>query len=167
MHRIAVILLVLVGLTVAGCDHVAKVASDVGRSMLVSDLGRTIEAALPHHPISIVLPPGYPVALDGKKALVFGNNDCLGGDPMMDALFGPDPYAGKSSCVVLAPDTQFVTVTLVDPKEHTLTREVWDVVRGGERRDAITLRRQDGSFVVSHEALDKAEKRKKPVLGMI
>lgn len=156
MRRIAVILMMLVGASVAGCDSFKKAAIDVAR---------VVKEAYPHHPITIVLPPGYQVVLDGKPLQVYGTNSCPGSDPMMNALFGPDPLAGESTCVVLAPEVDVVMVRLLDPKARTLTDEVWEVVRGGETPDAIKLRRPNGSFVGSNEPFERSKST--TVLGMI
>lgn len=124
-------LLTILTVVLSGCD-------------VATDLGIKIATAYPFKTPNLVLSPGYKMKVGKEVAPVFGNGECPSADKSMRMLFGPNPDEGQLTCIVIAPETKevFVTVGL----REGATREIWKVERSGGR---IMLRRADGSYLAS------------------
>ncbi|WP_034302933.1 hypothetical protein [Herbaspirillum sp. RV1423] len=124
-------LLAIVAIVLPGCD-------------VSTDLGNKIATAYPAKTPNVVFSPGHKMKVGDEVAPVLGNGECPSAGKAMRLLFGPNPDEGQHSCIVIAPETTEVFVT-VGLKEGA-TREIWKVERSGER---IMLRRADGSYLAS------------------
>lgn len=127
MKHVPLVLALLLGLS--GCDA-------------AKELGAQIAKSSNQAPMTLVFKPGFKMLVDGQPAPIFGSQKCPPGDEGMSALVGPDPDEGKPICVVIAPDTKTVSVTVGLPKGPSV--ETWTVERSGDR---TMLRRADGSYL--------------------
>lgn len=116
----------------SGCDAANDLAARVAK-----DSGA-------HEPMTLIFKSGYKVIVGGKPASVFGKDPCPGNTKIMTAIFGTSADDGTRSCVVIAPDTKTVAVT-VAMRDGT-TDEIWTVVRSGDR---TMLQRADGTFIAA------------------
>lgn len=132
MKKIVVVAL-LSGMVLTGCDEVEKVGSIVSGE-----------------PMTIAFAPGFQIAVEGKPVAVSGFDPCPKQDPAMTKLFGPAPTDDAKECIVVRPSTQSVKVRL-----SARTDEVWVVLRDKTHPDRMSLRRPDGSLVVSFAAYEK------------
>ncbi|MFL1449440.1 hypothetical protein ACI77O_13665 [Pseudomonas tritici] len=122
-------LILALALSLSGCDAEKELGSQVGKS---SD----------HAPITLFIKPGYKMLVSGQPAPVFGSQKCPPADTDMWKLVGPDSDEGMPTCIVIAPDTETVSVTVGFPKGPAA--ENWTVERSGDR---TMLRRPDGSYL--------------------
>jgi len=122
-------LVLVLALSLSGCDAAKELGAQVARN---SD----------HPPMTLVIKPAYKMLVGGQPAPVFGSQKCPPGDKKMRALVGPDPDEGMPKCVVIAPDTKTVSVTVGLPNGPSV--ETWTVERSG---DHTMLRRADGTLL--------------------
>lgn len=118
-------------LNISGCDAAKELGAQVAKSP-------------DRAPTTLVFKPGYKMLVGDQPAPVFGSQECPPGDEGMRALMGPDPDEGKPICVVIAPDTETVSVTVGFPEGPSV--EIWTVERSGDR---TMLRRADGSYLAA------------------
>lgn len=120
-------------ISLSGCDA----AKDLG-----AQVAKTVPA---HAPMTLVFHSGYKMVVDGREAPIFGKDECPPANTnFMTSIFGADSEDGTRSCVVIAPDTKTVSVTVGLPDGPT--DEVWTVERSGDR---TMLRRADGSYLAA------------------
>ena len=122
----------------AGCDGAAETMADL----------------FPTKPLTIVMPPGYEIAVDGKAAKVFGRSECPKEDASMRFLFWPSSLDGSSYCLVITPTTKVVLARVVI--EGNPTDEAWTVERSEEKHSRVGLRRPGGLPVIAYDAFPKA-----------
>lgn len=114
-------LLMALAFTLSGCDA----AKEVGAQFVEK---------VPGHPMTVVVQPGYKMLVNGQAAQVFGKDECP----------PSSPDEGKRLCIVIAPETKTVPVTVVLPSGPV--EEVWTVERSADR---TVLRRADGSYLAA------------------
>lgn len=115
----------------AGCQQVGQSAVDAA--------GVTSQIMVIH--------PGFEMAIGGKSVPVVGSDACpAAGPPFIYLSAFPEPYAGRSGCVVL------------DGRKHALvsfngTQETWNVIHEADSRGwpRIRLQRANGEFVAAAE----------------
>lgn len=130
-------LCIALAVCLSGCDAANDLATRVGK-VAQPNVGT-------HEPMTLVIKSGYKVIVGGRPASIFGRDTCPPSNTkFMTALFGPSADDGTSSCVVIAPDTKTVVVTVGTP--DGTTDEVWTVERSGDR---TMLRRADGSPIAA------------------
>lgn len=130
-------LLIALAAGLSGCDAGNDLAARVGKIAQPS-IGE-------HEPMMLIIKSGYKVVVGGRPASVFGKDKCPPSNTkLMTAIFGADAADGTRSCVVIAPDTKTVAVTVATPEGTT--DEVWTVERSGDR---TMLRRADGSPIAA------------------
>ena len=133
MNRLAFTLLaaclLLSGL--AACEHAQQ-------------LGTAVAASVEHEPVTVVIPPGHPVAVDGAVMKVFGTDECPKEHPAVSLLLGsPAPQA--TGCIVVSPRTTAVTVLVQDAQARDgLRAETWAVERHAGKPGAFSFKRQGG-----------------------
>lgn len=128
----AVIALVI-ALGLSGCDAMEKVGSYAYK--MIEDKDNPPSTTL-------VIHSGYTMIMGGQRVEVFGRDKCpQAGKP----LFSSDVDETVMSCVVIAPDTQAVTVAVQLPI-GVLKVETWTVER---KEDRVMLRRADGSLLAA------------------
>jgi hypothetical protein len=110
------------------------------------DFGAQVAKAAPAHaPMTLVFRSGYKMIVDGREAPILGKDVCPpANSKFMTSIFGADFEDGKRSCIVIAPETETVSVTVGLPEGPT--DEVWTVERSGDR---TMLRRADGSYLAA------------------
>lgn len=128
----AVIALVI-ALGLSGCDAMEKVGSYAIKMMEDKDNP---------HQTTLVIHSGYPMIVGGQQAEVFGRDKC---PQAGKSFFSTDVDEAVMSCVVIAPDTPTVTVTVQLPS-GVLKEETWTVER---KEDRVMLRRADGSLLAA------------------
>lgn len=118
-------------ITLSGCDA-------------TKDLGAQVAKTVPAQaPMTLVIHSGYNMLVDGREAPIFGKDKCPPAKTnVMTSIIGTDSNDDKRSCIVIAPDTERVSVTV--GFRDGPTDEVWTVERSGDR---IMLRRADGSYL--------------------
>lgn len=84
--------------------------------------------------MTVVVQPGYEILVNGQEVQVFGKDEC----PLSS------PVEGARQCIVIAPETKTVSVTVVLPGGPV--DEVWTVERSGV---STMLRRADGSYLAA------------------
>jgi hypothetical protein len=134
MKHAVIALVVAFGLS--GCDAAKELGSAVSKTM---DDNKS-------HQMTLVIPSGYKMIVGGQQAKVYGAEECPPASDFVKFLFGPDPDEGVKSCVVIAPDTKTVTVTVGLPSGAS--KETWAVER---KDDRVMLRRADGSLLAASE----------------
>ncbi|WP_434676671.1 hypothetical protein [Pseudomonas sp. D3-10] len=112
-------LVMALAFTLSGCDA----AKEIGAQFVEKVSG---------HPV--VVQPGYKMLVNGRAAQVFGKDECP----------PSSPDEGKRLCIVIAPETKTVPVTVVLPSGPV--DEVWTVERSADR---TMLRRADGSYLAA------------------
>lgn len=123
-------LLFVLALGLSGCDA-------------AKELGTTFAKNSDHVPMTLVFNSGYKILVDGREVPLFGKDECPPANTnAMTSIFGPDSEDGKRSCVVIAPDTKTVSVTV--GLSDGPTDEILTVERSGDR---TMLRRADGSYL--------------------
>lgn len=111
-----------------------------------------IAELFPTEPMTLVIPPGYEIAIDGKPARVFGLSQCPREHASVRFFFGPSSIEGSSDCLVITPISQVVQARVaIDGK---LTNETWTVER---EKNRVGLRRPGGLPVISYDALSKSK----------
>lgn len=126
-------LLLVLALGLSGCDAAMELGAQVAK------------IAPEHEPITVVIHSGYKMVVNGRAAPIFGKDQCPpANSDFMTEIFGSDPDAGQRSCIVIAPDTKTVSVTVGMPDGPTA--EIWNVERTGDR---TMLRRADGSYLAA------------------
>lgn len=136
MKRTLYVSIVALAAMLAGCDRAAEKMAEL----------------YPTEPITLVIPPGYEIAIDGKPAKVFGRSQCQKEDATMRFLFEPSSLDGSSDCVVITPTSKEVPARVA--LDGKLTDETWVVER---ERNRVGLRRPGGLPVISYDALSKAK----------
>ncbi|EPS7995570.1 hypothetical protein ACVHUK_003096 [Pseudomonas aeruginosa] len=137
MKRAIVLSLVLT--SVAGCDPLTEMATNVSQAFIAQypDLQK---------PMSLVFVPGYKVMIGGKATPITGEDTCPPQDGVMAKLFGPNPYEGSNECVEVSPTATEVHVKFPDVAAGgSLKEEKWSVLHNGGR---VALRRPNGDFVI-------------------
>ncbi|HFK2002878.1 TPA: hypothetical protein ACGW3W_002173 [Pseudomonas aeruginosa] len=114
-------LVMALAFTLSGCDAAKEI-----RAQFVEKV--------PGHSMTVVVEPGYKMLVNGQAAQVFGKDECP----------PSSPDEGKRLCIVVAPETKAVPVTLVLPGGPV--DEVWTVERSA---DWTMLRRADGSYLAA------------------
>ncbi|HBO7964372.1 TPA: hypothetical protein L5C46_002829 [Pseudomonas aeruginosa] len=108
-------------LTLSGCDA-------------AKEIGAQFVEKVPGHPMTVVVQPGYKMLVNDQAAQVYGKDECP----------PSSPDGGKRLCIVIAPQTRTVPVTVVLPGGPV--DEVWTVERAADR---TMLRRADGSYLAA------------------
>jgi hypothetical protein len=99
--------------------------------------------------ITRVYGPMLPITIGAKAVYAVGTDICPGQERnTMRFLFGEKANTGMSQCIVVAPTTEKVRVTLLSDGALGPTEE-WTVEREGYR---TSFRRPDGSFVIANAA---------------
>lgn len=105
---------------------------------------KKVYAEIPSKPVNVVIGPGYKVDIEGEAAYVFGSHECPKNDPLMVKVFGQALSDGKSSCVVITPETKAVKVMLVF--NDRILNEQWEIIREEEKK-TMYIKRPNGSPV--------------------
>ncbi len=117
----------------SGCDNAAD----------------TMFGRFAHQP-TIVIPPGYKIALEGKAAPVFGFDKCPEPDSFARWFSGSLSADGSSHCIVILPETHAVQVRVaIDGK---LVDETWTVEWTGEKPERAYFLRPGGMPVIQYAA---------------
>jgi hypothetical protein len=147
--KVGVFVAVGIAALLTGCDNAAE---------------KMVER-FPTKPLTLVIPPGYEIAVHGKAAKVFGRNECPKEDTSMQFLFGPSSLDGSSDCVVITPTTKDVLARVVI--DGKLTDEKWIVERSDQKPARVSLRRPGGLPVMGYDAFLKANPNIKDMRGQI
>lgn len=98
-------------------------------------------------PVTIVIPPGYPIKIGEKTARVFGRNPCMQTSMSRTFWLGPSLVDTSDNGLVITPLTAVVHVrVLVD---GMLQNEIWTVKR--ERNETALIRPGGDPVVLSYE----------------
>ncbi|WP_147464699.1 hypothetical protein [Pseudomonas cannabina] len=125
-------LLLVLALGLSGCDAAKEQGANVTKN---SDRA----------PMTLVFKSGYKMLVDGQEVPIFGKDECPPANTnVMTSIFGPDPDDGQRTCVVIAPDTKTVSVSV--GLSEGPADETWTVERSGGR---TMLRRADGSYLAA------------------
>lgn len=114
-------LVMALAFTLSGCDA-------------AKEIGAQLMEKAPGHPVTVVVQPGYKMLVNSQTAQVFGKDECP----------PSSPDEGKRLCIVIAPETKTVPVTVV--LTGGSVDEVWTVERSADR---TMLRRADGSYLAA------------------
>jgi len=132
MERTIYVAIVALAAMLVGCDRAAEKMAEL----------------YPTEPITLAIPPGYEIAIDGKPAKVFGRSQCPKEDATMRFLFGPSSLDRFSDCVVITPTDKEVQARVA--VGGRLTDETWAVER---EKNRVSLSRPGGLPVVSYDAV--------------
>lgn len=135
-HSILIAALLVLS-NLAGCDRVEQ----IGAIMLDEQM-------------TLVFPPGFEIAVDSKAVKVHGSDICPEENLAMNRWFGSSSNAGKAGCLVIRPATKSLQVRL-DLASPVI--EEWAVIRDAESPDKVSLRRPNGSLVVSYAGFAKLQ----------
>jgi hypothetical protein len=95
-------------------------------------------------PMTIVIPPGHEISIDGKPVGVYGRSTCPKWNASMFFLYAPSPLK-TSGCLVVTPTSKEVQARVaIDGK---LLDETWAVER---EKNRFVLRRPGGLPVTSY-----------------
>jgi hypothetical protein len=94
-------------------------------------------------PMTIVIPPGHEVVIDGKPVGVFGRSTCPKWDTSTFFLYAPSSL--ENGCLVVTPNSKEVQARIAI--DGNLTDETWTVERDKNR---VVLRRPGGLPVTSY-----------------
>ncbi len=130
MRQIVGFITVVAGAMLVGCDQVKALGS-----------------SLSDEPVTVVISPGYAVAIDAKPVSVFGFDACPKPDPATSEYLGLAPKDGEANCVVVTPQTKSVRVGLATATG--LVVEQWTIYRDEKHPGHVYLKRANGALVVS------------------
>lgn len=145
MKRSMFIAIAALGAMLAGCDGAVEKMTEL----------------FPTEPMTLVIPPGYEIAIDGKPVKVFGHSLCPKEDASMRFLFGPSSLDGSSDCLVINPTDKTVQARIA--LDGKLADETWAVERDKNR---VGLRRPGGLPVISYDALNKGKDMRGQTLAL-
>jgi hypothetical protein len=111
-----------------------------------------IAELFPAEPMTLVIPPGYEIAIDGKPARVFGLSQCPREHASVRFFFGTSSIEGSSDCLVITPTSKVVQARVA--LDGKLTNETWTVDR---EKNRVGLLRPGGLPVISYNALSKSK----------
>lgn len=94
---------------------------------------------------TLVFPAGTKIEASGREYVAWGTGVCPTNEGAMGAIFGQPADAGKTGCIRIPKDAEFVDVFMASPAEGTFS-ERWTVLRD-TRGLRMSLARPDGSLI--------------------